>query len=329
MTEPTVQQGSFTIPAFNSDKTLKPNIASEIPISIPRSRIHPWADQPRQYFSEASVLQLADSFVTHGFKGTLVVRPHPEIAGDYQLIAGERRYLAAELAGLQNILCFIGDFSDENALDFSLCENLNREDLSTLEKTLGILNLIEARFGILPADAINIVNTKGHSDKTAGRGPGVRQSKKTVSHELEAIISVLQQFGIELQTFRTAHLPTLKLPAILKTAHLKEGLSYLSARALAQITDEAVLKPLLKEVLTQKLSVRKVRARVKEALRANPKEPINGVEKVTPDQGMGTELGKLKVVIEQLFKSKSDIEKDAVKVETMKRLIKELKELLQ
>lgn len=124
------------------------------PIALPLVKIHKWEEQPRQYFSEKSVTQLADSFKKHGFKGAVVVRPHPKVDDAYQLIAGERRVRAAKAAGIDNILCFVGNFTEEEALDFALGENLHREDLSKLEEATGILRLIETRYGIEQQKAI-------------------------------------------------------------------------------------------------------------------------------------------------------------------------------
>ncbi|NEP20305.1 MAG: ParB/RepB/Spo0J family partition protein, partial [Leptolyngbya sp. SIO4C1] len=128
--------GRSVIDNLVSSPATQPKVADK-PVAIPLEKIHRWEDQPRQYFSEKSVSQLAASFRKHGFKGTLVVRPHPTIKDEYQLIAGERRFRAAGEAELVNVLCFIGEFTDDEALDFALGENLHREDLTKLEETLG------------------------------------------------------------------------------------------------------------------------------------------------------------------------------------------------
>lgn len=242
--------------------------ADNKPVPIPLSKVHPWEEQPRCYFSEASIESLAGSFREHGFKGVLVVRPHPSIEGDFQLIAGERRYRAARQAELTDVYCFVGDFNDEAALDFSLRENLNREDLSRLEETLGILNLIEAKHSISPEIVVEIVGKEGHGDKLTATRNNVTPSDET-SEDLADIVSILDEFEIELSSFRSNYLPTLKLQEPLKTAHLEKGLSYLKAESLNRIKDEKTLVALLAEVLKENLSVRAVRNRVGQVLAIN------------------------------------------------------------
>ncbi len=300
----------------------KIKIADE-PIALPLKKIHRWEDQPRQYFSKKSVTQLADSFKRHGFKGSVVVRPHPSIDGDYQLIAGERRVRAADEAGIENILCFVGAFTEEEALDFALGENLHREDLTKLEEALGILRLIETRYGISRETAITVIRTEGHNDKMSARS-NVTTIDKSISEELGRIISILDEFGIGLQTFRTAHIPTLELPEGLKKAHLEENLSYLSAKAIAQIKDDNAQELILSEVLEEGLSVRDVRARVRDALSTDK----SNSSKAKRPKNTGSELAELETVANQLAKSKNLIVQDAEKMKKIRRILNQLKKLL-
>lgn len=299
-------------------------IADE-PIVISLDKIHRWEDQPRQYFSEKSVSQLSASFRKHGFKGTLVVRPHPEIELEYQLIAGERRYRAASQAELVNVLCFVGNFTDAEALDFALGENLHREDLTKLEETLGILRLIETRHSISQEIAIEIINTEGHNDRATRSNVTTSKGQGDISEEIILITSVLNEFGIELQTFRTAHLPTLKLPEPLKKAHLEENLSYLAAKAIARIKDPEAQEALLQESLSDSLSVRNVRDRVQDILQTLPGKTSAKVVKVGSPEN---ELVELKAVVAQLSRSKKMIVSDPVKMKKMKRILAQLKDLL-
>ena len=302
-------------PSAPSDSST-PIVDAETPASILLEKIYPWEDQPRQYYSEASVDQLAASFRKHGFKGTLVVRPHPSIEGRYQLVAGERRYRAAQRAELLEVLVFVGSFTDEEALDFSLGENLHREDLTKLEETLGILRLIEARHSIAQGVSIELVKTEGHNYESG--------SNVTPSEDLQKIIDVLHEFGIELQTFRTAHLATLKLPEDLRQAHLEKGLSYLSAKALNQIKDANMRELLLSEVIEEGLSVRDVRERVKTVLADGVAQaPVKKKEKA------GAEFSELKSLATQLAQQKKTILADPAKMKKIKRILVQLKDLVE
>lgn len=220
---------------------------------IPLEKIQKGTFQPRQYFSQAGIDSLAQSFKERGFKGALNVRPLGN--NTYELIAGERRWRAAKQAGLKEVRCIIDAYSDDEALEFALVENLQREDLSKLEETEGILDLIGVKLGLEREYVISIIRTEGHSDKRA-------RSDVAPSEALKQIEELLTHFSIELQTFRTKNLRTLLLPNDLKEAHLKESLSYSSALELSKLKSEELRKALLQEVLKSKLSFRDIKDRV-------------------------------------------------------------------
>lgn len=230
---------------------------------IPVDRIQPGTAQPRQFFSQAGIDSLAKSFQKDGFRGALNVRPIEN--GMYELVAGERRWRAAQQAGLREVRCIVDRYTDEEALEFALVENLQREDLSKLEETEGILNLIEVKLGIPRDRAISVVRTEGHSDKRS-------RSDVAPSDELIQIEALLAYFNIELQTFRTKNLRTLTLPEDLKQAHLEHNLSYSVALELNKIKDESVRQALLEEVLAQNLSFRDVKEKVRDLKQSSPDE---------------------------------------------------------
>src|SRR5678815_452554 len=97
--------------------------------------------QPRSHFDEASLQNLAESIKTHGVVQPLVVRPK----GDgYELIAGERRWRAAQIAGLERVPVVIRNVPDENLLEIALIENIQREDLNPIEEAIAYKRLIES-----------------------------------------------------------------------------------------------------------------------------------------------------------------------------------------
>jgi ParB family chromosome partitioning protein len=87
--------------------------------------------QPRREFPEESLKELAASIRSQGLMQPIVVRPRPQ--GGYELIAGERRWRAAQMAGLTRIAAVVRDVSDEQASAMALIENIQREDLNPLE----------------------------------------------------------------------------------------------------------------------------------------------------------------------------------------------------
>jgi ParB family chromosome partitioning protein len=99
---------------------------------IPLDKIEPNPQQPRLAFNEESLLELSASVKEHGILQPILVRPLD--AGRYQLIAGERRWRASKLAGLDSIPALIEDIDDDTALEIAIIENLQREDISPLDE---------------------------------------------------------------------------------------------------------------------------------------------------------------------------------------------------
>lgn len=114
----------------NSFDEVNKNAIEEIKISL----IDPKSNQPRKYFDNEALAQLADSIAAHGVLQPIIVR---EItAGRYQIIAGERRWRASKLAGKTEIPCIIVDKDDLKAAQIALVENIQRENLNPLEEAL-------------------------------------------------------------------------------------------------------------------------------------------------------------------------------------------------
>lgn len=122
------------------------NIGSEGVSTLRISEIEPNKNQPRKSFNNETLKQLADSITEHGVLQPLIVRSIA--AGNYMIIAGERRWRAAKMAGLSEIPVIIrDDLSDEQAMQIAMIENLQRENLNPIEEALGYKELID-RFGM-------------------------------------------------------------------------------------------------------------------------------------------------------------------------------------
>lgn len=110
-------------------------------ISLRLSEIEPNRNQPRKDFDEEAVSSLADSIREHGIIEPLVVRP--TAFGTYIIVAGERRFRAAHLAGLKEVPVIIKDLDEKSAAFLSMVENLQREDLNAYEEALGYKKLMD------------------------------------------------------------------------------------------------------------------------------------------------------------------------------------------
>ncbi|MGI8534457.1 MAG: ParB/RepB/Spo0J family partition protein, partial [Candidatus Limnocylindrales bacterium] len=102
--------------------------------NVPLDRIESNPEQPRLTFDEETLNELAASIIEHGVLQPILVRPAEP--GHYQLVAGERRWRAARIAGLDEIPALIEEIDDDTALEIAIIENLQREDLSPLDEAI-------------------------------------------------------------------------------------------------------------------------------------------------------------------------------------------------
>ena len=116
---------------------------------LPLYKVEPNPDQPRQDFDEEELQALADSIAEHGIIQPLTVRQTK--SGYYQIIAGERRWRAARMAGLTEVPAVIMEADDRKAMELALIENLQRQDLNPVEEALGYQSLMED-FGLTQED---------------------------------------------------------------------------------------------------------------------------------------------------------------------------------
>ncbi len=108
---------------------------------LPINEIIPNRDQPRKTFDEDALEELAQSIKQHGVLQPLLVRPIP--SGGYQLVAGERRWRACRIAGLNKVPVVIKELTDTETMEIAIIENLQREDLNPIEEAEGLQALID------------------------------------------------------------------------------------------------------------------------------------------------------------------------------------------
>lgn len=127
------------------DMIFEENMAegSEGTVAVKLSEIEPNRDQPRKEFDSEALSELADSIAQHGVLQPLLLRPM--MSGGYRIVAGERRWRAARMAGLSEVPAVIREMTDAEEMLFALIENLQREDLSPLEEAKGYQTLINVQ----------------------------------------------------------------------------------------------------------------------------------------------------------------------------------------
>jgi ParB family chromosome partitioning protein len=194
-------------------------VAAASILSIPVSRMSPNADQPRKRFDDGSIAELAASIRRHGIIQPLVVEA--DGAGAYRIIAGERRWRAAAVAGLAEVPAIVKEYGREKRLEVALVENVQREDLNPIDEAEAYRQLMEA--------------TGLTQDQVAER---VGKSRPTVANAL-----------------RLLGLPPDAMEA-LRTGAISAG----HARALLSVVNPADMQALLARAVDDGISVREAEA---------------------------------------------------------------------
>ncbi|MDR0381120.1 MAG: ParB/RepB/Spo0J family partition protein [Oscillospiraceae bacterium] len=188
-------------------------------VTLRMAEVEPNTAQPRRRFDEAGLQDLAESIRTHGVLQPLLVRRLP--TGYYQIVAGERRWRAARLAGLAEVPALVIDADDRKAAEIALIENLQREDLNPIEEAEGLRSLVE-EYGLTQEEAAERVG----------------RSRPALANSLRL----------------------LALPEAVR-AHLIEGrLSAGHARALLPLPGAALIEKTAARVVSDGLSVRQTEA---------------------------------------------------------------------
>ena len=123
-----------------SEKILKKEEQIKSEIMVPILKVEPNPNQPRRQFDDDSLQELADSVKQYGILQPLIVKKHDKF---YEIIAGERRWRAAKLAGLKEVPVLIRDYAENEIVEIALIENIQREDLNPIEEALAYKRLME------------------------------------------------------------------------------------------------------------------------------------------------------------------------------------------
>lgn len=121
-------------------------LARQTDILVPIEKIQPNPDQPRRQFTEADLADLAASIRTKGVIQPLIVRTSPKTPEIYEIVAGERRWRAAQMVQLHELPVLIRNFTDTEVLEVAIIENVQRADLNPIEEAVGYRQLME-KFG--------------------------------------------------------------------------------------------------------------------------------------------------------------------------------------
>jgi ParB family chromosome partitioning protein len=228
---------------------------------VPLSVLVPQA-QPRRRFENLEAL--AQSIREKGVLQPLLVRPLGD--GRYAIVAGERRYRAAKMAGLAEVPVRVLDLSEKEACLLALVENLQREDLNPYEETLGVLELLSEELGKTREEVVGLLERM----RKEKRGAAAQNVLGTP--EAQRVEEVFQALGrMTWESFVQARLPLLGLPEDLRAALEEGALPYTAALELKKVKDPEARARLLEEAKGG-LSLRELKARVREVM-AKEKAP--------------------------------------------------------
>jgi ParB family chromosome partitioning protein len=189
---------------------------------VPIEFLTPNPKNPRRHFGDAELTDLAQSIREHGVVQPVVARPSPTQAGRYEIIAGERRWRAAQRAGLSEIPVIIREVNDRTALELAIIENVQRADLNAVEEALGYQQLIDDH---------------GYTQADLGQVIGKSRSHVANTLRLLKLPDVIRDMLVDgaLSAGHARTLVTAEDPAGLAKRIVEEGLSVRQAEALAQM----------------------------------------------------------------------------------------------
>ena len=185
----------------------------------------------------------------------------------YELVAGERRTRAAREAGLTHVPAIVLDLDDREALEISIMENLQREDLNAVEETEAVLQLLELSLAIDRAGALALLNEVVQESR--GRVPQARFA----GEQKRVAVDLFERLGrFTPASFLANRIPILGFPSELLTAVRDGRLSFTKAQALARVEDPEDRRRLLEEAAGEELSLSQIRRRITELRSDRPIE---------------------------------------------------------
>jgi len=213
--------------------------------------------QPRKRFENLKAL--AESIREKGVLQPLLVRPLGD--GRYAIVAGERRYRAARMAGLSEVPVRVVELSEKEARLLALVENLQREDLNPYEETVGVLALLSEDLGKSVEEVVGLLERMRKEKR------GVAAHNVVGAPEARRVEEVFKALGrMSWESFVQHRLPLLRLPEDLKAALEEGAIPYTAALELKKVKEEAARKALLEEAKAG-LSLRELKAKVREVLK--------------------------------------------------------------
>lgn len=289
------------------------------PNTIPISLIKLPASQPRRYFDFSKLEELSRSIQKLGILEPLLVRPLP--SGDYELVAGERRLRASQIAGLTEVPVVVHDIDDITTYQVRLVENLQREDLNPLEETEGILELLAIQIQITQEEVSSHLNRmRNVCDRYKQENSELRHNvmSQPQTQIIEELFASLGRMSWE--SFVKNRLPLLNLPQDVLEVLRSGQIEYTKAKAIARVEDEEIRKQLLEDAKVLNLSLSEIKRKIQDI---EQQSKLNSSSQ--------TETASIKELVDDTFQrfKKAKIWDDPKKKSQVEKLLAQLEALMK
>ncbi|MDF1522576.1 MAG: ParB/RepB/Spo0J family partition protein [Trueperaceae bacterium] len=212
--------------------------------------------QPRQFLDPIALAQLTTSIRERGVLEPVLVR---RVGDRYELVAGERRTRAAREAGLDRVPAIVLELDDREALEISIMENLQREDLNAVEETEAVLQLLQLSLELDRAGTLALLNELIQEARGRAGQDRFAEAQKAAA---AALFERLGRFTPA--SFLANRVPILTFPEELLEAVRSGRLAFTKAQALARVEDAHERQRLLDEAIQEQLSLSQIRRRITE-----------------------------------------------------------------
>ena len=258
------QELSFVFGATEAKQEIEETIASTPEQRIPLASLLctfsfvPDRKPVRYYYDAAELQQWAlNDIQPNGIRSPLWVRPHPTKPEKYELVAGLRRYKAAEILKLSTVPVIVFQWNDEVAFQAAIAENANRRDFNALEELDNMLRLLEIQLGFEQSDVVSLLYRMNNALK------GTTNQNVLVSPESEAVKQTFDSFGkITWQSFVSSRLPLLKKPDDVLNAIRRGDIQYTKGILVASLKDPEQRQQLLESAQKTFMSVAEIKRQV-------------------------------------------------------------------
>ncbi len=263
-------------------------------VELPLSQLRVWSGQPRTYFGEKALQQLASSIAEQGMEYPLIVRPTSK-QDEYEVIAGGRRFQAAQVAQKETAPVFIRQLNDNQALELALSENLDRENLNPIEVLNSLLDLLTNRLSLNQQQLTDLLQSMKYQWEAMENKSQDIDIPNSDDEQQQVIHEVFSRYGYNWYSYTCNQLKLRNLPDDIYRAIANGRIEYSKGLKFKSIKDEITRTQLLEQAINEGWSQRKIAEKIKDIL---------AVTKSKKDDNQENPLSKIQGLTKRLKKGK-------------------------